>query len=128
MPNAASLLWKVARMVVASGVAEKAAERLVERVKTIVTAPRADVPPREREPAPRGQDHVDVQLARQQARIEALESSIREQDNRLSNIALTLEKFGEDLRPLMLRSTITFWMALVAAVLALVSTGLLLRG
>jgi hypothetical protein len=128
MLNAASLLWKVARLVVASGVAETAAERLVERVKTIVTAPRGDVPPREGEPGPRDQGHVDAELARQQARIEALESLIREQDNRLSNIALTLEKFGEDLRPLMLRSTITFWMALVALLLALVSTGLLLRG
>ena len=128
MPNAVSLLWRLTRLVVASGVAEKAAERLVERVKTIVTAPRADVPPREREPAPRGQDYVDVQLARQQAKIDALEASIREQDNRISNIALTLEKFGEDLRPLMLRSTITFWMALVALVAALVSLGLRLRG
>jgi hypothetical protein len=126
MPNAASLLWRLTRLVVASGVAEKAAERLVERVKTIVTSARADVPPREA-PGARGPDSVDVQLARQQSRIEALESLIRAQDNRLSNIALTLEKFGEDLRPLMLRSTITFWMALVAVVLALVSTGLLLR-
>lgn len=128
MLNAASLLWKVARLVVASGVAETAAERLVERVKTIVTAPRTNVPPREGESAPRGQDHVDVRLARQQARIEALESSIREQDNRLSNIALTLEKFGEDLRPLMLRSTITFWMALAALVVALVALWLRLPG
>jgi hypothetical protein len=127
MAFGASLLWKVARLVVASGVAESAAERLIDRVKTIVTTPRTEVPPREREPRLSGRDYVDVQLARQQSKVEALEALIREQDNRISNIALTLEKFGEELRPLMLRSTITFWTSLIALVLSVVSVVLLLR-
>ena len=65
MALGASLLWKMAKLVVASGVAETAAERLIERVKTVVGTPRVEPLPGVREPRPGGAGHAEAQLARQ---------------------------------------------------------------
>ena len=125
-----SVLWRVAKIVMASGVAEKTVEAFIDRVKTRVVTPRPASPPREAEGDGRrtGSPPWETAVARHQARLDTLEASVRDQDGKLTTIALGLEKLGEDLRPLMLRSTITFWMALAALVLSLVSLGLALRG
>ena len=119
----ASVLWRLGRLLVASGVAEKAAERLIERVKTLAGTPSALPGGAERGGRAAAGDDVHGELSRQQARVEALEATLREQDRRLAEIAAALESLGEELRPALRRSTVTFWLALAALTAALVALG-----
>ena len=124
----ASILWKLARLAVATGVAEKAVEGLVDRVRGMVTAPRpAPDAHAERDVRPAGQAEMAARLARQQIRLEALEATVRDQDGKLTSIALGLERLGTELRPLIARAAVTFWMALAALALSLVALGLAMR-
>jgi hypothetical protein len=121
----ASVLWRLGRLLVASGVAEKAAVRLIERVKTMAGGPAALPGGAELAGRVAGGD-VQSELGRQHARLEALEAALLEQDRRLADIAAALHNLGEELRPVLLRSAVTFWLALAALVVALVALGLAL--
>lgn len=120
----ASVLWRLGRLLVASGVAEKAAERLIERVRTMARTPGAPAGAGERSGRAVTGGDVPAAIARQQARLDALEGTVREQEARLAAIATALEKLGEELRPVLLRSTVTFWLALAGLIAALVALGL----
>lgn len=122
----ASVLWRLGRLLVASGVAEKAAERLIDRVKTMARSPAAGPGAADRAARVSIGSDLAGELARQQARLEALEATARDQEARLAGLTAALEKLGEELRPLILRSTVTFWLALTALVVALVALGLVL--
>ena len=101
------MLWRLASIVAGSKVAETVVEQLIDMVKT-KPAP----------PSPPGPE---------QARLDMLESLVRDHDNKLVAIALGLDRLSAELRPLIARSAITFWLAMIAVVLSLVAVVLLLR-
>lgn len=103
------MLWKLARIVAGSRVAEEAVAQLIGLVKTKATPSL---------PAGAGPD---------QARLEMLEDLVRDHDNKLAAIAHGLERLGAELRPLIARSAITFWLAIAAITLSLICLALLLR-
>ena len=109
MPSGVSMLWRLASIVAGSRVAETVVEQLIDMVKT------KPAPPPSAGPGP------------EQARLDMLEHLVREHDAKLVAIALGLEKLGAELRPLIARSAITFWLAIVAVILSLIAVGLLLR-
>jgi hypothetical protein len=104
----ASILWRLAGIFAGSRVAETVVEQLIDLVKTKTTAP----PPG---PGP------------ERARLEMLETVVREHDDKLAAIAHGLETLGQELRPLIARAAVTFWLAILASGLSLVSIVLLLR-
>jgi len=108
MANGASMLWRIARVVAGSRVAEEAVAQLIGLVRTRTT------PSLPAGPGPDG------------ARLEMLESVIREHDDKLAAIGRGLEQLDLELKPLIARSAITFWLAIAALVLSVISLGLLL--
>ena len=105
----ASILWKLAGIVAGSRMAETMVEQLVDMVKT-KTAP----PP-------------SAGRSAEEARLEMLESLVRAHDDKLVAIGLGLERLADELRPLVVRSTITFWLSIAAVILSMIAVGLLLR-
>jgi hypothetical protein len=105
----ASILWRLAGIVAGSRVAETMVEQLIDMVKTKTA------------PAPSGGPSAE------EARLEMLESLVRAHDDKLAAIGLALERLADELRPLGVRSTITFWLATAAVILSLIAVGLLLR-
>jgi len=103
----ASILWKLAGIVAGSRMAETMVEQLIDMVKTKTAPP----PSSGRSP--------------EEARLEMLESLVRAHDDKLDAIGLGLERLANELRPLVVRSTITFWLAIAAVILSLVAVGLL---
>ena len=90
------MLWRLARVVAGSRVAEEAVAQLIGLVKTKATP---SLPP-----GP----------GLEQARLDMLEDLVRDQDHKLAVIGLGLEKLSAELRPLIARSAITFWLAISA--------------
>ena len=105
----ASILWRLAGIVAGSRMAETMVEQLIDMVKTKTATPPSTGPSPE------------------EARLEMLESLVRAHDDKLAAIGLGLERLADELRPLVVRSTITFWLAIVAVILSLIAVGLLLR-
>jgi hypothetical protein len=105
----ASILWRLAGIVAGSRMAETMVEQLIDMVKTKTTP----TPP-SGGPSP------------EEARLQMLESLVRAHDDKLDAIGLGLERLAGELRPLVARSTITFWLAIAAVVLSLTAVGLLL--
>ena len=105
----ASILWRLAGLVAGSRVAETMVEQLIDMVKT------------KSAPAPPGGPSVE------DARLQMRESLVRAHDDKLAAIGLALERLAHELRPLVARSTITFWLAIVAVILSLTAVVLLLR-
>jgi len=105
----ASILWRLAGLVAGSRMAETMVEQLIDMVKTKTAPPPAGGPSPE------------------EARLEMLESLVRTHDDKLDAIGLGLERLAGELRPLVVRSTITFWLAIAAVILSLIAVGLLLR-
>ena len=103
------MLWRLARVVAGSRVAEEAVAQLIGLAKT-KAAP--SLPPG---PGP------------DQARLDMLEDLVRDQDHKLAVIGLGLEKLSAELRPLIARSAITFWLAISAVLLSLICLVLLVR-
>jgi hypothetical protein len=103
------MLWRLARVVAGSRVAEEAVAQLIGLVKTKATPSL---------PAGPGSE---------QARLEMLEDLVRDHDHKLATIADGLEKLSADLRPLIARSAITFWLAISALTLSLICIVLLFR-
>jgi hypothetical protein len=102
---ATGFLFTLARTLVASKLAEKA----VEHVASVI-AGRIGT-----RPASRPVD-ADETL---QAQIEGLKEAVRQHEQRLSALAAALEGLGDALRPLILRSTVTFWTSLAAIVMSI---------
>ena len=105
----ASILWRLAGILAGSRMAETMVEQLIDMVKT------KTAPPPSTGPSP------------EEARLEMLESLVRAHDDKLAAIGLGLERLADELRPLVARSTITFWLAIAAVTLSLIAVGLLLR-
>jgi len=103
------MLWRLARIVAGSRVAEEAVAQLIGLVKTKAT------PSLPAGPGP------------EQARLEMLEDLVRDHDHKLAAIAHGLEQLSAELRPLIARSAITFWLAIVAVTLSLICVVLLFR-
>ena len=109
MPNGASMLWRLARIVAGSRVAEEAVAQLIGLVKTKATP------------------SLPAGPAAEQARLDMLEDLVRDHDHKLAAIAHGLENLSAQLRPLIARSAITFWLAIIALTLSLIAVALLLR-
>jgi hypothetical protein len=105
----ASILWRLAGILAGSRVAETMVEQLIDMVKPKAT------------PAPGSGPGPE------QIRLEMLENAVRDHEDKLAAIGLGLERLARELRPLVARAAITFWLAMVALVLALIAVGLLLR-
>jgi len=104
----ASILWRLAGILAGSRVAETMVEQLIDMVKPKTTT----------EPAPGpGPD---------QLRLEMLEHSVRDHEDKLAAIGHGLERLARELRPLVVRAAVTFWLALLALALSLISVGWLL--
>jgi hypothetical protein len=100
-----TLLLRFGTAALTSRVAEKA----VEQLAAVITARRSEPPPTL---------NPDDTL---QAQIVSLRETIQRQDQRLSMLDSAIAGFGDALRPLMLRSAVTFWMALASAIISLVA-------
>jgi hypothetical protein len=105
----ASILWRLAGILAGSRVAETMVEQLIDMVKTKPT------------PTPPTGPSVE------EARLEMLETLVRAHDDKLAAIGLGLERLAGELRPLVARSTITFWLAIAAVILSLTAVVLLVR-
>lgn len=55
------------------------------------------------------------------ARLDILEREVRRQADVVTKVGTTLEEFGNGLRPLVLKVTLTFWSSLAALALSLVA-------
>jgi hypothetical protein len=104
----ASILWRLAGILAGSRVAETMVEQLIDMVKP------KTAPPPSGGPSP------------EEARLEMLESSVRDHEDKLAAIGLGLERLAQELRPLVARAAVTFWLALLALALSLISVGWLL--
>ena len=102
---ATGFLFTLARTLVASKLAEKAVEHLAS-----VIAGRIGTRPTSR-PVDAGETL--------QAQLEGLRETVRQHEQRLSALAAALEGLGDALRPLILRSTVTFWTSLAAIVMSI---------
>ena len=100
-----TLLLRFGTAALTSRVAEKA----VEQLAAVITARRSEPPPTL---------NPDDTL---QAQIVSLRETIQRQDQRISMLDSAIAGFGDALRPLILRSTVTFWMALASAIISLVA-------
>jgi hypothetical protein len=110
---AAGFMFALARTLVASKLAEKAVEHLASVIAGRIGTRSAGRPA-----------DADETL---QAQIEGLRETIRQHALRLSALAAALEKLGDALRPLILRSTVTFWTSLASIVISIAALILALR-
>jgi len=103
------MLWRLASIIAGSRVAEEAVAQLIGlvRTKTTLSLPAGPGP--------------------EQARLEMLEDLVRDHDHKLAEIGLGLEKLSAELRPLIARSAITFWLAISALIRSLICIALLFR-
>jgi len=106
-----TLLLKFGTAALTSRVAEKA----VEQLATVITARRSEPP-----------SNLDLDETLQ-AQIASLRETIRQQDQRISMLDSAIAGLGHALRPLILRSAVTFWTALASAIIALVALFIAIR-
>jgi hypothetical protein len=102
---APGVLFTLARTLVASRLAEKAVEHVASVIAGRIGTRSASRP-------------VDAGETLQ-AQIEGLKETVRQHEQRLSALAAALEGLGHALRPLILRSTVTFWTSLAAIVMSI---------
>ena len=102
---APGLLFTLARTLVASKLAETAVEHLASVIAGRIGTRSASRP-------------VDAG-ATLQAQIEGLKETVQQHEQRLAALAAALEELGDALRPLILRSAVTFWTSLAAIVMSI---------
>jgi hypothetical protein len=110
---AGSVLFTLGKVILASTVAEKAVEQLARAITAMVNKP--------------SPVHTAGPGDTLQAQIDGLQETLRQQDQKISTLASTLDGLGNALRPLILRSAVTFWMALASVIISIVALIIAIR-